>query len=85
MSILHQLTDVNRLKKLRFDVFGRQLLVSRTALGWTCWYLGPEGKKRPAPDLVIPANITDMEMILYLGDLCHEWATERHPDVKRLD
>ena len=28
---------------------------------------------------------SESEMQQYLGDLCHEWATERHPSVKRLD
>jgi len=72
------------LKSLIYDVFGRQVLISRTENGWTAWYLGPEGKKRPAPDLVVPKSMPESEMPLYLGDLCHEWATERHPDVKRL-
>jgi hypothetical protein len=47
--------------------------------------MGPEGKRRPAPELVIPEHITKSDMALYLGDLCHEWATEQHPDVRRLD
>lgn len=73
------------MKSLRFDVFGRQLVISRKEHGWAAWYLGPEGKKRPAPDIVIPPNTAESDMTLYLGDLCHEWATEQHPDVKRLD
>ena len=73
------------MNSIRFDVFGRQVLVSRINDGWTAWYVGSEGKRRPAPDITVPANIAEAEMTLYLGDLCHEWATERHPDVKRLD
>ena len=73
------------MKSLRFDVFGRQLVISRKEHGWTAWYLGPEGKKRPAADIVIPSNTAESDMTLYLSDLCHEWATAQHPDVKRLD
>jgi hypothetical protein len=70
---------------LRFDVFGRRVLVASTANGWVTFYLGNEGKRRPAPDIVIPPDITKSEIAQYLDDLCHEWATELHPSVKQLD
>ncbi len=70
---------------MKFNVFGRQVVLSRNEAAWTVWYLGPEGKRRPAPDLVVPASVTDSDMAVYLGDICHEWAREQHPGVRRLD
>lgn len=73
------------MKSIKFNVYGRQVLISQKGHGWTAWYVGPEDKKRPAQDITVPTSITESEMTLYLGDLCHEWATERHPEVSRID
>jgi hypothetical protein len=70
---------------MKFDVFGRLILVADSGNGWAVFYLGVEGKKRPAADIVVPAEIPESEIEQYLGDICHEWATEQHPYVKRLD
>lgn len=77
--------DSGTMTALRFDVFGRQLLIVRTEPGWSTFYIGPEGKRRPASNLVVPASVAEAELERYLADLCHEWATEKHPDVRRLD
>lgn len=77
--------QVSTLKSLKFDVFGRLVLVAESGDGWAVFYLGAEGKKRPAVDIVIPADLPDSEIEQYLGDLCHEWATGQHPNVERLD
>jgi hypothetical protein len=69
---------------LRFDVFGRRVLVSRNEGRWTAFYGGAEGKRRIASDIVIPASTAEQDLQQYLADLCHEWATSRHPDVKKL-
>lgn len=73
------------MQTLKFDVFGRLVLVAESGDGWTAFYLGAEGKKRPATDIVVPADIPESEIGHYLGDPCHEWATAQHPNVKRLD
>ena len=70
---------------MRFEVYGTQVLVSRTNDHWIAYYLGAEGKKRPASDIVVPADMPESDIEQYLGDLRHEWATERHPSVNRLD
>ena len=72
------------LDSMNFDVFGRQVLITNSKSGWKAFYLGSEGKKRPATDIAIPSDIPESEIERYLGDLCHEWATEYHPSVKRL-
>ncbi len=69
---------------IEFDVFGRRVLVERTAAGWRALYPGSEGKHRVAPDIVIPPDTVEVDLPHYLADLCHEWASPERPDVRRL-
>jgi len=73
------------MKSLRFEVFGRQVLVAKAEKGWSTFYLGAEGKRRSATDIALPPDILESDIQQYLSDLCHEWATEQHPKVKLLD
>ena len=73
------------MKSIKFDVFGRRVLVEESEAGWSVSYLGPEGKRRPAHNILVPPSVSESEIERYLADLCHEWATERHPDVRRLN
>jgi hypothetical protein len=70
---------------LKFDLYGTPVMVSRDGDRWTTYYSGAEGKRRPAPDIVVPADMLASDVEQYLGDLCHEWATDRHPTVRRID
>ena len=70
---------------LKFDVFGIDVLIVKADDGWKAYYLGSEGKRRPANDISVPPNITESEMVQYLDDLCHEWATDRNNSVKKLN
>lgn len=72
-------------KTLKFDVFGRDVLIVEKECGWEVFYLGNEGKRRVAKDISVPSGITESEMIQYLDDLCHEWATDRNNSVRRVD
>lgn len=73
------------MKTLKFDVFGRVVLITETRSGWEAFYLGNEGKRRPDRDIIVPSNIAESEIAQYLDDLCHEWATDRNNSVKRVD
>jgi len=73
------------MKTLKFDVYGRFVLIEETAGGWRAFYLGSEGKRRPARDIIVPPNIQESEIAQYLDDLCHEWATDRNNSVNRVD
>ena len=75
----------NSMNKLRFNVFGHAMLVEDTGAGWQVFYTGNEGKKRPARDIALPPNLDEAEIARYLADLCHEWASDRHSDVVRVD
>ncbi|UCH40437.1 MAG: hypothetical protein JSU67_01660 [Gammaproteobacteria bacterium] len=70
---------------LRFDVFGRKVLVVASSNGWVTFYVGTEGKRRSSPDIVIPPDLPESEISQYLDDLCHEWATDQHPHVKQIE
>lgn len=72
------------MKIFKFDVYGKHISVSRTNKGWDIYYIGDEGKSRPASDIIIPDFIAESEIEHYLADLCHEWATEKHPVVLRI-
>jgi len=73
------------MKTLKFDVFGKHVLIVETDDGWEAFYLGNEGKRRVANEITVPSSISESEMIQYLDDLCHEWATDRNNSVRRVD
>jgi hypothetical protein len=72
------------LSRLKFDVFGRMLLVERTAVGWDAYDLSGDGKRRRADGVLIPSTLAEDEIERWLADLCHESATARNPSVRRL-
>ena len=71
------------MQSLRFDVFGRDVVIVAKDGGWQAFYVGSEGKRRPARDISIPSSVGESEMLQYLDDLCHEWATDRNGSVER--
>jgi hypothetical protein len=73
------------MSSIKFDVYGRHVLISRTNDGWKIDFVSGDGKKRPAADIFIPYFISESEIEQYLADLCHEWATEKHPLVRRIN
>lgn len=69
--------------RLRFDVFGREMVVEGGAGRWQAWWCGGDGKRRPAA-VPIPAQLDAGDIAGYLDDVFHESATPRHPAVRRL-
>ena len=76
---------VQTVKTLKFDVFGRDVLIRREDNEWRVFYLGNEGKRRPATDIIVPPDIEQSKLTQYLDDLLHEWATDRNDSVRRTD
>ena len=72
------------MQTFRYNVFGRELLIEKTNRGWSTFYPGPEGKRRSA-DIHIPDRISEAELTQFLEDLCHEWASEKYPEVIRIN
>ena len=69
---------------LRFDVYGTLVGIERVADRWRVFYIGAEGKHRLAEDILIPPSVNESDLVEYLADLRHEWATPKHPGVRRV-
>lgn len=67
--------------RIRLNVFGRLVAVERLAHGWQAFYIGADGKRGIAEDIIIPPRIQEHELVNYIADLCHEWADPDHTDV----
>lgn len=71
------------MSEYRFRVFRRLVGIAAVAGGWRAFYLGSDGKRRPA-DFIVPSDIPADELGAYLADLFHEDATPGHDRVERL-
>ena len=70
---------------MKLDIFGRMSLeVKRSGQEWQCFLLGEEGKKRKAREIHIPSSVKDDDVIEYLEDLLHEWATPEKSQITKL-
>lgn len=70
---------------MKLDVFGRKTLeIVRRDNKWLAFYCGSEGKKRAADDLRIPASLSEEEVLGYVADIYHEYATAEFNTVKRI-
>ena len=69
---------------MQFDVFGRRIVVERCGDRWACFERGSDGKRRDA-SFIIPPDVPEDDVELYLSDLFHESADARRPQVTRLD
>ena len=72
----------NRIKQIKFNVFGMHMLAEGHDREWRFYYCGSEGKRRPANDIVA-TNITESKLEQYLDDIYHEMATLSNSTVKR--
>jgi hypothetical protein len=70
---------------IKIDVFGRMVLAQQFDKGWSTYYLSGDGKRRLANDIIVPSFVDQSEIENYLADICHEWASEKYPEVRRLD
>jgi len=65
------------MQEFRFNVFGTRIAIRGNQGAWRAYYLGAEGKRRPA-DFIIPDDIQADALCEYLADLFHEEATPRN-------
>ena len=73
------------IKSIKLDVFGKIVLAIWKNDSWETFYLDSEGKRRKATNIQIPTFVNESDIESYLMDLCHEWASDKHPTVRRLD
>lgn len=70
---------------MKLNVFGKKIEVVRRDNKWRAYYLGNEGKRRLAANIVIPSDIKEDELREYMADLCHEWATPNRDSVTLME
>ena len=69
---------------MRFDIYGKSKLdIVRDGDRWKVYALG-EGKRTLLGDVVIPPEITEHEVAIYLDDLFHELARPGQT-IRRID
>ena len=74
-----------KFETITLDVFGRRVMASKSATGWQIFYASTDGKRRPADDIMVPDFVSESELVDFIADICHEWASEKYPGVKRID
>jgi len=48
---------------------------------WQLFNESDNGIRSRVYDIVIPSDLTSTELITYLDDMYHEYATDKHPSV----
>jgi len=69
--------------EFRFKVFRKLVAIGGAPGAWQAFYLGADGKRRPA-DFIVPGDVAEDALADYLADLFHEDATPGHDSVQRL-
>lgn len=71
------------MKEFRFNIFGSLIAIADAGGTWRAFYLGADGKRRPA-DFIVPNDVAEDQLCEYLADLYHENATPRNCDAVQL-
>jgi hypothetical protein len=71
------------MREFKFKVFRRHVAIAGGPGAWYAFYLGADGKRRPA-DFIVPGDVAEHELADYLADLFHEDATPGHDSVTPL-
>ena len=71
---------------MKLDVFGKMdIEIIKREGEWTAYRCGAEGKKRKLHELKIPNHIPESEVMDYVADIYHEWASPQNSVVVRID
>ncbi|ALU42026.1 DUF7661 family protein [Pseudoalteromonas rubra] len=66
---------------IRFNVFGKRMSVSRVGAQWQLFNDSDAGMRARVYDVVIPPELCESELALYLDDIYHERSSEAYPRV----
>ncbi|CAM4295465.1 DUF7661 family protein [Pseudoalteromonas byunsanensis] len=69
----------------KFNVFGKKVSVMRQEQQWLLFNESDSGIRSRVYDVVIPADLDESELVLYLDDIYHELASEKHPNVIKIN
>lgn len=71
---------------LIYNVFGRYIGIKRVENYWQVFRADmTERKFSRLYDIIIPDELTEAEIAGWLGDIFHEAASARHPNVTRIE
>ena len=70
---------------MKVNAYGRELIILRENSSWQIFEAGNEGKRRLVRDIHIPDTTRSEEIVQYLSDLLHEYASDRHPAKETLN
>ena len=69
-----------------YDVFGRHIGVQREGERWLIFRADlTERKFSRLYEVIIPDDLPETEIPGWLDDIFHEAATEKHPEVRRIE
>lgn len=67
-----------------YDVFGTTMRINRVAGQWLLYRVSEDGKSMRINDVAIPDELREAELMGYLDDIFHEYATEAKDRVVKL-
>ena len=70
---------------LKFNVFGKFMSVLRVGDEWQLFLESDLGMRARVYDVVIPFDLQEAELLTYLDDIYHEYSSEEHPQVQKLN
>ena len=70
---------------MKFNIYRRKIEILKVLNGWGVLYLGNDGKKRIAHDIIFPTDLNENKIIGYLEDLLHEWATSKNSQISKIE
>ncbi|WP_447598596.1 DUF7661 family protein [Nitrospira sp. Nam80] len=72
-------------KPIVFDVFGKRIQAMRAHSGWELFEIGNEGKQRRFGGAIVPPDLSEDQLLSFLDDLFHQYATPIRSRVRRID
>ncbi|WP_348523885.1 hypothetical protein [Endozoicomonas sp. G2_1] len=70
---------------IKFSVFGKPMSVVRKDKEWQLFNEPDIGIRSRVYDVVIPSELKESELEKYLDDIYHEFSSEKHSRVKRVN
>lgn len=71
--------------RIKFNVFGKPMSVIREEQEWLLFQESDTGIRSRVYDVIIPSELGAEELGKYLDDIFHEFATEKHNTVLKIE
>ncbi|MBT8145777.1 MAG: hypothetical protein KJN90_02940 [Gammaproteobacteria bacterium] len=70
-------------QRFYYDVFGSTMRADRVSGQWQLFRVSAEGKSSRVGDISIPDDMQEVELITFLDDMFHEYASPTNNRVKK--